>query len=212
MKALEKMQEALVTGSDAVRVPIYAGKALALDAEVRALRIDNERLVKAPWHEGYPTKFYAEEWFIARLDNGDKVVLRALPEEWSYDFKTADDTYYKKDRVVKWMQFPESQYLPPTPPALDQGQAKAKCVCSDHDLMAVPHTIICNGFTEHPRSAKKCAACGHSKACHAPADQPKCVNCAHVIDEANPGYVDVAGASGHYKCPDQQAGEGVEKL
>ena len=82
-------------------------------AENAVLKADNDRLVAAPWNAGYPRKHYADEWFIAKLDNGDRVVLTALPEEYSYDFKTADETYYKKERIAKWMQFPESQYLPP---------------------------------------------------------------------------------------------------
>lgn len=42
------------------------------------------------WNEGYPKSFYAEEWFIAKTIYGDKVVLKALPEEYTYDFTTAD--------------------------------------------------------------------------------------------------------------------------
>ena len=64
------------------------------------------------WHDGYPNKTYSSEWFIAKLKNGEKAVLRALPEEFTYDFKTADDTYFKKDWVVKWAQFPDSNFVP----------------------------------------------------------------------------------------------------
>lgn len=62
------------------------------------------------WKEGTPPHPYDKEWFIALLDNEDKVVLTALPEEYSYDYKTADETYYKKHRVKKWMQFPDSEF------------------------------------------------------------------------------------------------------
>lgn len=65
-----------------------------------------------PWNEGCPDKCYGSEWFIAKLDNGDKVVLTALPEEFSYDYKTADETYYKADRIKYWMQFSDSQFIP----------------------------------------------------------------------------------------------------
>jgi len=67
------------------------------------------------WIPGAPTKHYAEEWFIALLGNGDRAVLRALPEEHTYDFTTADGTYSKRDLVVKWMQFPDSEYKPAAP-------------------------------------------------------------------------------------------------
>ena len=65
------------------------------------------------WVKGYPKSFYAEEWFIAVKANGDRVVLKALPENYSYDFTTTDGTYMKKENVKFWMQLPDSQYLPP---------------------------------------------------------------------------------------------------
>ncbi|QWY83249.1 hypothetical protein [Rhizobium phage RHph_X2_25] len=65
------------------------------------------------WHDGAPGKPWADEWFIAETTYGDRVVLASLPEGWSYDFKTADDAYIKADRIKRWMQFPDSQYIPP---------------------------------------------------------------------------------------------------
>lgn len=75
---------------------------------------EREKETSAPmiWHVGHPDHVYASEWFIAKLINGAKVVLRALPEEYSYDFKTADETYYKKELVKCWMQFPDSEFIP----------------------------------------------------------------------------------------------------
>ena len=73
------------------------------------------------WNLGFPKGHYADEWFIARLDTGAKVVLRALPEEYAYDFTTADETYYKSWRIKKWMQFPDSEFLPP-PAAAKEGE------------------------------------------------------------------------------------------
>ncbi len=67
------------------------------------------------WVDGVPTKHHAKEWFIAETTFGDRVVLTALPEEYNYDFKTADETYIKADRIKKWMPFPDSQYLFPHP-------------------------------------------------------------------------------------------------
>lgn len=64
------------------------------------------------WIDGHPTKHWADEWFIAETTYGDRVVLRSLPEEWAYDFKTADDTYIKADRIKRWMQFPDSEFKP----------------------------------------------------------------------------------------------------
>ena len=63
------------------------------------------------FHGGTPPAHFGKEWFIAVMDDGDKVVLRALEEENAYDYTTMDATYFKAYRVKKWMQFPDSQYI-----------------------------------------------------------------------------------------------------
>lgn len=93
------------------------GKQLQSMKAITALREAlSEQAEQEPvaWIEGYPKDFYAEEWFIARTIYGDRVVLKALPENYSYDFTTADGTYMKKENVKRWMQFPDSEFLPPT--------------------------------------------------------------------------------------------------
>lgn len=67
------------------------------------------------WNDGYPTNPWDSEWFIAKTKYGDKVVLRKLPDEYTYDFTTADGTYMKKENITKWMQFPESEFIAPHP-------------------------------------------------------------------------------------------------
>lgn len=86
---------------------------------VRALRRLSEQAAPSPndpdpnfWHVGYPPKPFCDEWFIAKMSGGRRVVLTALPEEYSYDFKTADETYIKKERIEAWAQFPDSEYVP----------------------------------------------------------------------------------------------------
>jgi hypothetical protein len=69
------------------------------------------------WRDGVPEKPWSLEWFIAETTYGDRVCLVALPDEWAYDFKTADDTYIKRDKIKRWMQFPDSQSIAPTPPS-----------------------------------------------------------------------------------------------
>ena len=64
------------------------------------------------WFDGAPPKPYSEEWFLAVTTFGDRVVLRALPDEYTYDFKTADETYIKRDKIARWAQFPDSSYVP----------------------------------------------------------------------------------------------------
>lgn len=71
-----------------------------------------ERDAEPAWQEGCPPKWF-DEWFIARTTHGDRVVLCRLPEEYAYDYRTADATYYKAETITRWMQFPESQFLFP---------------------------------------------------------------------------------------------------
>ena len=63
-----------------------------LETELTQAKAQVEEALR--WHEGYPDRIYGSEWFIACLDNGEKIVLRQLPEDFSYDYKTADETYY----------------------------------------------------------------------------------------------------------------------
>ena len=74
-----------------------------------------------------PHGFYASEWFIAKLKNGEYAALKALPEEYSHDYRTNDGTYYTKDWVVGWMQTPDTEYLPNVKtPATDAFLAEAR--------------------------------------------------------------------------------------
>lgn len=104
-------------------------EAAALEAEVKQLRAQLEARGSADeygWIDGHPENKWFEEWFIAKLDNGKRVVLKRLYEGHSYDFTTADETYYKAWRIKQWMQFPDSEFLPlnspttPTPPSAEQ--------------------------------------------------------------------------------------------
>lgn len=99
------------------------------------------------WVDGVPTKHHAKEWFIAETTFGDRVVLTALPEEYAYDFKTADETYIKADRIKRWMPFPDSQYLFPHP-ATDalrvavEALEAAKTLAMKHAPLSVAPKII----------------------------------------------------------------------
>jgi hypothetical protein len=77
-----------------------------------------EGATPGPWMPGEPPSPWREEWFIAKTIYGDKVVLRSLPEEWSYDYTTADHTYMIAANIVCWMQFPDSEYIAPPEPDL----------------------------------------------------------------------------------------------
>lgn len=73
------------------------------------------------WHNGAPPKPWAGEWFLADTTSGP-AVLRALPEEYSYDFKTADDTYIKAANIKRWAQLPDSEFIAPVAPAAEGWQ------------------------------------------------------------------------------------------
>lgn len=79
------------------------------------------------WISGEPPKPWRDEWFIAKTIHGDKVVLRSLPEEWSYDYTTADHTYMISANIVCWMQFPDSDFIMPAaiPSATDTDALRA---------------------------------------------------------------------------------------
>lgn len=64
-------------------------------------------MMTAGWADGCPDKHSGEEWFIAETTYGDRVVLRALPEDYAYDYRTADDSYIKADKIKRWMPFPD---------------------------------------------------------------------------------------------------------
>ena len=72
------------------------------------------------WRDGPPPHPWDQEWFIGLLDNDGRVVLKALPEERSYDFRTADETYYSASRIKMWAQFPDSEYVSAPAPQLAQ--------------------------------------------------------------------------------------------
>jgi hypothetical protein len=74
---------------------------------------DGAKELRLEWRDGPPPKPWSEEWFIALTTYGDRVVLRALPEEYTYNFETADETYIKAEKIAKWMQFPDSEYIAP---------------------------------------------------------------------------------------------------
>lgn len=81
-----------------------------------ALAVENAALINSSvctLQDGRPQHgFYASEWFIAKLKNGEYAALKALPEEYSHDYRTNDGTYYTKDWVVGWMQTPDTEYRP----------------------------------------------------------------------------------------------------
>lgn len=59
------------------------------------------------WHNGYPSKPFSDEWFIAEPCTETASSLGAS-EEYAYDSTTADETYILKEKIKRWAQFPDS--------------------------------------------------------------------------------------------------------
>lgn len=99
----------------------------ARDGAFKAGQFDaTDAITKQVWNDGAPDKTYGSEWFIAKLtDGGRKVVLRALHEDYTYDYTTADETYVMAFRVAKWMQFPDSDFIPYVAPSNPTPQPEA---------------------------------------------------------------------------------------
>ena len=98
------------------RAQIEAARA-ADKARIAALEAEKERgfIPDGVWRDGCPPSPYCSEWFIAKLDNGQRVVLKELHQDHSYDYRTADETYYSAFRIAAWMQFQDSEYIAPAP-------------------------------------------------------------------------------------------------
>ncbi len=94
----------------------YFSDAAAALVKCDALAVENAALINSSvctLQDGRPQHgFYASEWFIAKLKNGQYAALKALPDEYSHDYRTNDGTYYTKDWVVGWMQTPDTEYRP----------------------------------------------------------------------------------------------------
>lgn len=92
------------------------------DKLIKIIEVMREAMEKSWWKDGHPDKVYGSDWFIAKLKDGRKVVLRELPDDYSHDYKTADETYFTKDWIVKWMPFPDGEFISPNDEALQQAE------------------------------------------------------------------------------------------
>lgn len=98
--------------------------------EIDALKTEIERLksggeTPVAWIDGNPPFPQNQEWFIAETTFGDRVVLRSLPDEYEYDYKTADETYIKADKIVRWMQFPDCEFARPTSKVITDNEIRS---------------------------------------------------------------------------------------
>lgn len=137
------------------------------------------------WVDGYPSKPYANEWFIAETAWGDRVVLTALPEEYTYDFKTADNTYIKADKIKRWIQFPDSEYAAPSRET-DQRESSEPATGGSQSLGSNPAP---SGRQKHQpakslRVDRVCPRCRQETRAYADThgrrNQLECASCGHV--------------------------------
>lgn len=90
-------------------------RAILADLALEALRARGQE----QWRIGEPPYPFKSEWFIAETTFGDRVVLRALPGDLSDDYKVADYTYVRADKIKRWMPFPDCEFAaPPAQPGM----------------------------------------------------------------------------------------------
>lgn len=80
------------------------------ETAIRIEALETALSMAMQWHEGEPPKPWRDEWFIAETVHHDRFVLRSLPDEWTYDYTTADETYMMAKNIKRWMQFPDSHF------------------------------------------------------------------------------------------------------
>lgn len=97
-----------------------------LETKVALERAEAKKAVAWLWRDGEPPFPWKEEWFIAETIHGERVVLRALPKEYSYDYTTADKTFTKAKNIKRWAQFPDSFYIAAPDAAISQSQAQGE--------------------------------------------------------------------------------------
>lgn len=92
----------------------YIAKELAGDfacTMAKHLQLFPEEPAAGPWIDGSPPSPWGSEAFLAFTVHGDAVVLSPLPEDYAYDFQTADGTYIMRGNIKKWAQLSTSQFV-----------------------------------------------------------------------------------------------------
>jgi len=64
------------------------------------------------WIEGAPPRPWNQEWFFAQMRNGQCITLKAREGNHDYNYTTADETYWAGDRIARWMQIPDTEFVP----------------------------------------------------------------------------------------------------
>jgi hypothetical protein len=118
-------------GVDRIRIlAIPSGATLELNGELGRVVMPKapappagevEFPVAGQWREGAPPHPWDSEWFLAETTDGHYAVLRPLPEDFTYDFTTVDETYLMRHKIKRWAQLSDSDYVQPeaesVPPA-----------------------------------------------------------------------------------------------
>ena len=58
----------------------------SITSELLKARALADHAERRHWHDGEPPKPQRDEWFIAETIYGDRVCLKSLPEEFTYDY------------------------------------------------------------------------------------------------------------------------------
>jgi hypothetical protein len=103
--------------------PDQSQRIAELERQVEIWKAEVDKAVAWLWRDGPPPFPQDQEWFIAETKHG-KAVLRALPDEHTYDYTTADHTYIIRANIKRWAQFPDSEYIAPSTPEVAQASVE----------------------------------------------------------------------------------------
>jgi hypothetical protein len=67
------------------------------------------------------------------MRNGQCITLKAREGNHDYNYTTADETYWAGDRIARWMQIPDTEFVPFCPaPAPPEERREARVVDAEH--------------------------------------------------------------------------------
>jgi hypothetical protein len=129
-----------------------------LTARLAEVERERDEAIPFQWVVGAPPHPWDDEWFLARTIHDDLVVLRPLPQEFTYDFTTADSTYFMRASIKQWAQLPESEYVAYVADLRADRDALAAIVERVNVLLRVLQS-------NHAEAAKMCVDTGYTRGC-----------------------------------------------
>ena len=114
------------------------------------------------WIEGAPPRPWNQEWFFAQMRNGQCITLKAREGDHDYNYTTADETYWAGDRIARWMQIPDTEFVPFCPASAPPEERRE----DDCQLRMDPKaelTMVLEDLKTRDQSIKDLHAAGEAK-------------------------------------------------